>query len=289
MTFIGTIFIVLKNKNKKMKILDAMVSKRTRELSDEMEKNKELFDKVINLEKRKNAYLINISHELRTPLNVLSSIQQLVNELNKLEDGVEKEKLDHYMNIMGKNVKRLLKLINDLIDTSKIEHGNYNINIEPHNIVYIVEDTALSLKDYVESKNIELIIDPDVEECIIECDSNEIERCIINLVNNSAKFTNEGGKILVSLIELENEVKIIVKDNGIGMEEKYLETIFDRFNQIVDSNQEAKGGSGLGLTITKLIVGLHHGKIFAESKVNVGSAFTIILPKKQPEKKQSEK
>ena len=288
-TFIGTIFIVLKNKNKKMKILDAMVSKRTRKLSDEMEKNKELFDKVINLEKRKNAYLINISHELRTPLNVLSSIQQLVNELNKLEDGVEKEKLDHYMNIMGKNVKRLLKLINDLIDTSKIEHGNYNINIEPHNIVYIVEDTALSLKDYVESKNIELIIDPDVEECIIECDSNEIERCIINLVNNSAKFTNEGGKILVSLIELENEVKIIVKDNGIGMEEKYLETIFDRFNQIVDSNQEAKGGSGLGLTITKLIVGLHHGKIFAESKVNVGSAFTIILPKKQPEKKQSEK
>lgn len=279
---IGTILAVLINKDKKMRILDEMVSKRTRELSDEMEKNTELLNKVIRLEKRKNAYLVNISHELRTPLNVLSSIQQLVNELNKFEGGIEKEKLEHYMNIMGKNVKRLLKLINDLIDTSKIEHGNYNINIESHNIVYIVEDTALSLKDYVESKNIELIIDPDVEECIIECDCNEIERCIINLVNNAAKFTNEGGQILVSLIELEDDVKIMVNDNGIGMEEKYLETIFDRFNQIIDSNQEAKGGSGLGLTITKLIVGLHHGKIFAESKLNEGSTFTIILPKKQP-------
>lgn len=225
---------------------------------------------------------MNISHELRTPLNVLSSIHQLINELNKSEEGIEKEKLDHYMSIFGKNVNRLLKLINDLIDTSKIEHGNYTINVSRQNIVYIVEDTALSLKDYVESKEIELIIDPDVEECMIECDSTEIERCIINLVNNAAKFTNKGGKILVSIVELENHVKITVSDTGIGMEEKYLKTIFDRFNQIIDSNREVKGGSGLGLTITKLIVGLHHGEIFAESKVDVGSRFTIILPKKQP-------
>lgn len=282
---IGIIFIVLKNKDTKVRILDEMVSKRTLELSDEMKKNTELFNKIIKIEKRKNAYLVNISHELRTPLNVMSSMQQLVNELNESEDGIDKEKLEHYMSIMSRNVNRLLKLINDLIDTSKIEHGNYNISIEAHNIVYIVEDTALSLKDYVESKNIELIIDPDVEECIIECDSNEIERCIINLVNNAAKFTNEGGQILVSLVELENHVKIMVSDNGIGIEEKYIQTIFDRFNQIVDSNQDVKCvGSGLGLTITKLIVGLHHGKIFAESKVNEGSTFTIILPKKQPEK-----
>lgn len=279
---VGVVLLMLKSKDNKMKLLDQMVSRRTRELSEEMEKNTELLNKVIKLEKRKNAYLINISHELRTPLNVLSSIHQLIYELNKSENGIEKEKLEHYIGIMGKNVSRLLKLINDLIDTSKIEHGNYHINISEHNIVYIVEDTALSLKDYVESKNIELIIDPDVEECIIECDSNEIERCIINLVNNAAKFTNEGGKILVSLIELEDEVKIMVSDNGIGMEEKYLNTIFDRFNQIVDSNREVKGGSGLGLTITKLIVGLHNGTIFAESKVNIGSRFTIILPKKQP-------
>ncbi len=279
---LGIVWIVFRIKNNKMKLLNEIVSKRTRELSEEMEKNTELLNKVINLEKRKNAYLVNISHELRTPLNVLSSIHQLINELNKSEEGIEKEKLDHYMSIFGKNVNRLLKLINDLIDTSKIEHGNYTINVSRQNIVYIVEDTALSLKDYVESKEIELIIDPDVEECMIECDSTEIERCIINLVNNAAKFTNKGGKILVSIVELENHVKITVSDTGIGMEEKYLKTIFDRFNQIIDSNREVKGGSGLGLTITKLIVGLHHGEIFAESKVDVGSRFTIILPKKQP-------
>ncbi|MEO2682808.1 sensor histidine kinase, partial [Clostridium butyricum] len=223
--------------------------------------------------------------DLRTPLNVLSSIHQLINQLNKSEAGIEREKLDYYMNIFGKNVDRLLKLINDLIDSSKIEHGNYHINIGKHNIVYIVEDTALSLKDYVESKNIELIIDPEVEECFIECDSNEIERCIINLVNNAAKFTDEGGRILVSVVELENEVKIMVSDTGIGIDEKHLETVFDRFNQVIDSNKETKGGSGLGLTITKLIVGLHNGRIFAESEINVGSKFTIILPKKQPKEK----
>lgn len=282
---LGIIIFIFKIKDNKMKILDEMVSKRTRELSEEMEKNTELLNKVITLEKRKNAYLVNISHELRTPLNVLSSIQQLINELNKSEEGIGKEKLDYYMNILAKNIDRLLELINDLIDSSKIEHGNYHINIEPHDIVYIVEETALSLKDYVESNNIELIIDPEIEECIIECDSSEIERCIINLINNSVKFTNKGGKILVSIVDLEDEVKISVSDNGIGIEEKYLDTIFDRFNQVKDTYSQVKGGSGLGLTITKLIVGLHNGKIFAESKVNKGSRFTIILPKRQPKDK----
>ncbi|MDU7711211.1 MAG: two-component regulator propeller domain-containing protein [Clostridium butyricum] len=282
---VSLVVLIVKSKNTKMRLLDDMVSKRTRELSDEMEKNTELLNKIINLEKRKNAYLVNISHDLRTPLNVLSSIHQLINQLNKSESGIEREKLDYYMNIFGKNVDRLLKLINDLIDSSKIEHGNYHINIGKYNIVYIVEDTALSLKDYVESKNIELIIDPEVEECFIECDSNEIERCIINLVNNAAKFTDEGGRILVSVVELENEVKIMVSDTGIGIDEKHLETVFDRFNQVIDSNKETKGGSGLGLTITKLIVGLHNGRIFAESEINVGSKFTIILPKKQPKEK----
>ena len=282
---LGIIIFIFKNKDKKMKILDEMVSKRTRELSEEMKKNTELLNRVITLEKRKNAYLVNISHDLRTPLNVLSSIKQLVNELNKSEDGIEKEKLNHYMDILGKNVDRLLALINDLIDSSKIEHGNYHIDVAPHDIVYIVEETALSLKDYVESKNIELIIDPDIEECIIECDSSEIERCIINLINNSVKFTNNGGKILVSIVELEKEVKISVSDNGIGIEEKYLDNIFDRFNQVKDTYSQVKGGSGLGLTITKLIVGLHNGEIFAESKVNKGSKFTIVLPKSQPRDK----
>ena len=261
--------------------LDAMVSKRTRELNEEMKKNTELLNKVIDLEKRKNAYLVNISHELRTPLNVLHSIQQLIRELNKSSEGISKEKLDDYMIISEKNINRLLKIINDLIDTSKIEHGKYNINIKKNDIVYIVEEAALSLKDYIESRNVDLIIDPEIEEKIIECDSNEIERCIINLVSNAAKCTYSGDTILISVKELKDKVKIEVCDTGIGIEEKYLANIFDRFNQIIDSKSEMKGGSGLGLTITKNIVNLHQGEIYVESEINKGSKFTIILPVSQ--------
>lgn len=264
----------------RVNILDEMVSRRTRELNEEMEKNTELLNKVIDLEKRKNAYLVNISHELRTPLNVLHSIQQLIRELNKSEEGISKEKLDDYMIISEKNINRLLKIINDLIDTSKVEHGNYNINVKENDIVYIVEEAALSLKEYIESRNIELIIDPEIEEKIIECDSNEIERCIINLVSNAAKFTHSGGTIWISVKEVKDKVKIEVSDTGIGIEEKNLEYIFDKFNQIIDPNCEVKGGSGLGLTITKNIVKLHNGEIYVESEINKGSKFTIILPVK---------
>lgn len=263
--------------------LDEMVSRRTRELNEEMDKNTELLNKVIDLEKRKNAYLVNISHELRTPLNVLHSIQQLIRELNKSSEGISKEKLDDYMIISEKNINRLLKIINDLIDTSKVEHGNYNINVKENDIVYIVEEAALSLKEYIESRNIELIIDPEIEEKIIECDSNEIERCIINLVSNAAKFTHSGGTIWISVKEVKDKVKIEVSDTGIGIEEKNLEYIFDKFNQIIDPNCEVKGGSGLGLTITKNIVKLHNGEIYVESEINKGSKFTIILPVKHNE------
>lgn len=275
-----TILILIYINAHRLSIVDIMVSKRTQELNEEMEKNTKLLNKVITLEKRKNAYLINISHELRTPLNVLHSIQQLIRELNKTPEGIPKEKIDDYMIILEKNINRLLKIINDLIDTAKVEHGNYNLNIKENDIVYIVEESALSLKEYIERKDIELIIDPKIEEKIIECDSNEIERCIINLVSNAAKFTHSGGTILVSVEEVKDRVKIEVSDTGIGIEKKNLDYIFDKFNQIIDPNCEAKGGSGLGLTITKKIVELHNGKIYVESKVNKGSTFTIILPVK---------
>lgn len=278
------IFFFLSNKNK-VKKLDREVAKRTNELKNEMDKNTKLLNKVIKLEKTKNSYLINMSHELRTPLNVLNSTQQLITELNKGEDNIPKERLNYYMSIEEKNIARLLNLINDLIDTEKIENGNYKINIAEHDIVYVVEESALTLKDYVESKGILLVIDPYIEECYIECDNSEIERCIVNLVNNAMKYTAKGGRILVEIEEFDNDVKIVVEDTGIGIEEKYLDSIFSRFHQVVDSNREVKGGSGLGLTITKNIIELHHGKIYVESKVGKGTRFTIILPKKQTDLK----
>ena len=260
----------------KIKKLDEIVMKRTKQLRDEMEKNTELLNKVIELERKKNNYFVNLSHELRTPLNVIYSTQQLIIELNK--NGILKEKLDYYMDVIARNSKRLLKMINDIIDTSKIESGCYHLNITETDIVYLVEESVLSLKDYIEGKGVTLIVDPEMEEKIISCDTNSIERCIINLVSNAAKFTEAGDSITVRIIEEKSQVKIEVIDTGIGIAEEYHETIFNRFNQIVDSNSEKNGGSGLGLTITRQIIELHNGKIYVESKPGNGSKFTIILP-----------
>ena len=271
------ITIVIYRTINSVKRLDNLVKNKTLQLTKEMEKNDKLLKKVIELEKRKNNYFVNLSHELRTPLNVISSTEQLVTELNKSKDGIGKSKLNGCMQVVRRNTKRLLNLINNIIDTAKIESGSYQLNIREHDIVYIVEETTLSLKDYIERKGIELIIDPEMEEKIIKCDEHEIERCIVNLVSNAAKFTPEGGTIEVTIEDLDEKVKIIVKDTGIGIDKKYHDSIFNRFNQVIDQGAKSKGGSGLGLTITKQIIDMHGGQISVESELGKGCKFIIIL------------
>ena len=262
----------------KVNTLDRLVNERTNKLRKEMEKNEQLFKKVLSLEQNKNNYFVNLSHELRTPLNVLSSINQLIKEFTKKDNFITPEKLSYYMGIMDRNCSRLLSLINNLIDHTKIENNSYIINKKDEDIVYLVEETVLDMKDYIEEKGLELIFDTDVEEKVIRCDKVDIERCIINLVGNAVKFTPEGGLIEVLLQDLDDKVNIIVKDNGIGISEENQKIIFDRFNQVVDESSEQKGGSGLGLTITKQLITLHNGEIYVESEVGVGSEFIIILP-----------
>lgn len=271
------ITIVIYRTINSVKRLDNLVKNKTLQLTKEMEKNDKLLKKVIELEKRKNNYFVNLSHELRTPLNLISSTEQLVTELNKSKDGIGKSKLNGCMQVVRRNTKRLLNLINNIIDTAKIESGSYQLNIREHDIVYIVEEATLSLKDYIERKGIELIIDPEMEEKIIKCDEHEIERCIVNLVSNAAKFTPEGGTIEVTIEDLDEKVKIIVKDTGIGIDKKYHDSIFNRFNQVIDQGAESKGGSGLGLTITKQIIDMHGGQISVESELGKGCKFIIIL------------
>ena len=269
--------LIYGNKNK-VKRLDKLVSKKTKQLTDEMERNNELLNQVIKLEKNKNNYFVNLSHELRTPLNVISSTNQLIKELNKADKGIEKNKINYYMEISNKNCIRLLKLINNIIDSSKLESDNYVITPKKENIVKIVEEGSLSLIELAKSKGIQLIIDPKIEEKYILCDAYEIERCIVNLVSNAIKFTNEGGSINVTVSEENDSIVISVKDDGVGIEKKYQESIFNRFNQVIDSNNEIKGGSGLGLTITKQIIDLHNGSIIVKSEINKGSDFIITLP-----------
>ena len=270
---IAILFII--NNKYKLKYLDRLVKSRTKELEEQMIKNEELYNNNIKIEENKNKYLVNLSHELRTPLNVISSTNQLLLELSK-KDNIKSDKLAYYIDISERNCNRLLNLVNNILDNTKLQSKMYTLNLKEVDIIYLVEETSLTLIDYIKSKSIELIIDPEVEEKVILCDDYEIERCIVNLVSNAAKFTPEGGNITITIKDLDDKVMISVLDTGVGIEEKYHKTIFDRFNQV--DNDESKGGSGLGLSITSKIVELQKGEIYVESKVGEGSNFVIILP-----------
>lgn len=270
--------LIIYNK-KKVNYLDKIIKNKTKALESETEKNSKLLNKLLESEKMRNCYFVNMSHELRTPINVISSTCQLVSELNHNENGIEKEKLDHYMKVCRKNSNNLLEIINDIIDMAKMKNNSFPLNIENHDIVSIVEDSALTLKDYVEKKGIEMIIDPDIEEKLVECDKRQIERCIVNLVGNAFKFTSPGGYIKVFVNDLDDKVQIKVSDNGKGIAKENHESIFNRFTQVCYNNNTHKG-SGLGLTITKQIIDNHNGTISVESEIGKGSSFIITLPVK---------
>lgn len=267
-----------------VKILDSLVMQKTIQLNAEIlakdklhEEKEKLFEELLRYEKFRNTYLVNLSHELRTPLNIILSSQQLIVSLNKSSEGIEKGKLDQYMSVIKSNSKNLLEVINDLIDSSRIKSGAYKITFEKHDIVYIVEEVALSMKSFVEEEGLELIIDPEIEEKIIDCSKKDIERCIINLISNAVKFT-EQGTIYISIKEVGDFVEISVKDSGKGISKEDQSIIFDRFTQIEDGVSSKHCSSGIGLNLVKDFVELHKGSINLVSTLGEGSEFIIKLP-----------
>lgn len=227
----------------------------------------------------------NISHELKTPLNVIFSTNQL-NEFYLKNDLIEinKNKICNNINIIKQNCYRFTKLINNIVDLSKIESGFFKLNLFNEDIVQITENIVQSVSQYIEGKGLGIIFDTNIEEKIIACDADKIERIILNLISNAIKFSNIGGNIYVCVEDKEDYVEISVKDTGIGMDKKYISNIFERFQQIDKSLSRNAEGSGIGLSLVKSIVELHHGKIGVESKLGEGSTFTIELPVRIAEK-----
>ena len=260
-----------------VKILQRLVDQKTKKINNQLEENKRLSKEIIDKEKFKNNFFVNLSHELRTPINVISATVQLVSSLISSRT-MTYEKAYEYIDIINKNCGNLLKIINDIIDTSKIETGHYIINKENNDIVYVVEEAALNMKKFIEEKGISLIIDPYIEEKIISFDSTEIERVVINLLANAVKFTPEGGEIIVFIKEVNNYIEITVEDNGIGISKEDQEFIFKRFSQVEGTGTKKASSSGIGLTLVKYIVELHNGYVRLESEPNKGSKFTVGLP-----------
>lgn len=233
----------------------------------------------VNEEKRLTEFFANISHELKTPLNIIFSSLQLVESY--LSKGLVYENMDKILNCkkgMKQNCYRLLRLVNNLIDITKIDAGYLSLNMDKCNIVSLVEDITLSITDYVESKNLNLIFDTDVEEKFICCDPDNIERIILNLLSNSIKFTKPGDSISVNLQDKGDKILIYVIDTGVGIEKDKLDVIFERFKQVNKSFTRNHEGSGIGLSLVKSLIEMHNGSIKLNSIYGEGSEFIIELP-----------
>jgi len=229
--------------------------------------------------KLQSEFFVNISHDLKTPLNVISATAQLFNMYcNSGSLDENKGSIIKYIESIKQNSYRLSKLINNIVDLSKIQAGFFKLNLSNNNIVEVVEEIVMSVTNFTESKGINIIFDTDIEEKNIACDLEKIERMVLNLISNAIKFTDEGGEIFVDVKDKNEFVEISVKDNGIGIEKNHLDIIFDRFKQVDKSLSRNTEGTGIGLSLVKSIIELHGGSTYAKSEVGKGSKFTVMLP-----------
>lgn len=222
----------------------------------------------------KNEFISAVSHELRTPLTIIQeSIAQVLEGIYGDLTDAQKEVLSPCM----EDVNRLNRIINNLLDISKIEGQKILINREMVDIVKLAQNVVASFKNKVAAKNIELKFKTSDEAIEVYIDNDRIIQVFINLIGNAVKFT-EKGKIEVSVVKFENSVQCTVSDSGRGILHKDLATVFDRFHQVGKIVSAEEKGTDLGLSISKGIVKLHNGKIWVDSKINKGSQFNFTLP-----------
>lgn len=236
-----------------------------------------LYENAKDREQLKTDFIANMSHELRTPLNIITSASTLLEMKANKNEQLDKEYILDKVGRIDKNVNRLRRLINNLIDITKFDSGFYECRCKNENIVYVVEDLVVATVDYANEKKIQLIFDTESEEIITFIDKEKIERVILNLLSNAIKFTNENGKIEVCIKHDDKFVYISIKDNGIGIPKESIDQIFHRFYQVDSILSRKSEGSGIGLCIVDEIIKMHNGKIKIDSEENKGTTFEIIL------------
>jgi signal transduction histidine kinase len=251
--------------------------------------NLKKISETLELEKLQAEFFANISHELRTPLNIILGTIQLNRMMIEDEKKpIDRKKIINNINIEKQNCFRLLRLINNLIDSTKLDSSNLDVNMKNCNIVNLVEEITQSVAQYINNNNLTLIFDTDVEEKIVACDLDKIERIMLNLLSNSIKFTELGGSIFVNIFDGDEYITITVEDNGIGIPSDKLNIIFDRFRQVDKSFTREYEGSGIGLSLVKSLVEMQDGSISVESEYGVGTKFTIRFPVRVLDNKDGE-
>ena len=250
--------------------LSAQASELT-EQNAELEMQKKQLDESNQL---KTSFLANMSHELRTPLN---SVIALSGVLNRRLSGKVPDEEYSYLDVIVRNGKQLLSLINDILDLSRIESGKEEIEINRFNARELINEVVELINPQASQKNISLHYLPEIDLPPIQSDYVKCRHILQNLIANAVKFTEEGG-VEISAEEKNETIRITVSDTGIGIDKEHLPHIFDEFRQADGSNSRKYGGTGLGLAIAQKYAEMLGGSIEVESSRGKGSKFTVSLP-----------
>lgn len=207
-------------------------------------------------------------------------MQVILSCINNNLESLSLDKLLKYLKGIEQNSYRLLKLANNMIDITKIDGGFYEVEMDNHNIVEVIENIVQSVAEYMKNNKRNITFDTMEEEVITACDPDKIERIILNLLSNSMKFTSVNGKICVDMDITRDCKNVIIKvrNDGPAISPEDSKKIFNRFTQSENLLTRSVEGSGIGLALVKSLVELHNGKIYVNTHINNGTEFCIELP-----------
>jgi PAS domain S-box-containing protein len=245
-----------------------------RDITERKRAEREMEEKQREMIKMKLEFISMVSHELRTPLTVIKEGISLVADGSTGEINEEQKEL---LGLSKKNVDRLAKLINDVLDFQKLEAGKIKINAHPNNINEIVRDVYETMTLATKDKSIDLLLELDDRLPKVRFDNDKITQVLTNLVDNAMKFT-EKGNIVIKTSKENEMIHVSVSDTGCGIKKEDLSRVFGRFEQLSTGGERKTGGTGLGLAICKGIIERHNGKIWVDSVFGKGSKFTFALP-----------
>jgi len=228
------------------------------------------------IQQMKNDFVSHVSHELKTPLASITAYSEMLAEGEANDEQTIKE----FCSVIQSQAKRLNRLIEDILNISRIESGLIKVEKKPASLTILIEEQLQMMKSYAEEKNIEIIRQKPIVFDQVNADRDMISQVIVNLLSNAVKYTPAGGKVKIEteVDETENLVRVSVTDTGMGIPEDEIEHVFDKFYRVSTNKKQAKG-TGLGLNLVKQIVeNVHDGRVFVTSKVGVGSTFGFELP-----------
>jgi two-component system, NtrC family, sensor histidine kinase GlrK len=227
------------------------------------------------VDKMKSDFFSSMSHELRTPL---TSIKEGISLLREGVGGAIPEKQKRLLAILSEESKRLIDLVNSVLDLSKMDAGMMTYAFEPGNLTPLIERAATEMIPLVEAKKITFIKEICVKLPVIKIDRERILQVLRNLIGNAVKFTPEGGQVRVAVRLANRGVEVSVSDTGPGIKRENLTTIFEKFRQAPFKHSDQIKGTGLGLAIVKHVIAAHGGRVWAESEPGQGSSFIFVLP-----------